>query len=943
VTGLSGTNGTQGLTGAQGLTGVAGVTGLSGTNGTQGLTGAQGHTGLQGATGLVGTTGSQGNTGAQGLTGVAGVTGLVGITGTAGLTGAQGLTGVAGVTGLSGTNGTQGLTGAQGLTGVAGVTGLSGTNGTQGLTGAQGLTGVAGVTGFQGTTGSQGNTGAQGLTGIAGVTGFQGLTGLRGVTGFIGLTGSQGHTGAQGLTGANPLIMIGDVTNEPTGFPNRVDSVLGFTGGTRNVSIKPASSTFAYYQKGVSYTKSAIEFASITDTEGLWFVYYDGTTLTTTQVYDDSLITNKVMVAIVYWDATNKKEILFGEERHGLTMDGITHLYLHRTRGCQWDSGLGLNSFVIGNGSLATHVQFGYDLGKIRDEDIDLDISAAPAPANIPIYWRNDTNWRIRASVDNFPFIYSGLPEYTGAQGRLPYNLIGAGPAYSGSLVQVTSNDYVLMHYFATNDLSRPIVGFQGQLAYTTAASAEAGAASELESLFSIGLPFAEFVALATVIYQTGAYGAASQNARIVQVGTANYYDWRGIGINGSASSGNVGPRGATGLEGSTGLQGITGLIGLTGAQGLTGTAGVTGLVGITGTIGLTGSQGLTGVAGVTGLQGATGSQGNTGAQGLTGVAGVTGLSGTNGTQGLTGAQGLTGVAGVTGLSGTNGTQGLTGAQGLTGVAGVTGLSGTNGTQGLTGAQGLTGVAGVTGLSGTNGTQGLTGAQGLTGVAGVTGLSGTTGLVGLTGAQGLTGVAGLGVTGVQGLTGPVGSGVTGIQGTTGLANFIDRSDWPSIGVAPILLWNQLDEALYVGVTGVSHWVQVSAGSQQGTTGSEGKGSATGIFNLMLRADSLATGIQGDFRLPYTMQLDGWSLMTRDVGNISIGLWKSSFANYPPTATGAMHIGATGPYLYTGTTSESDNLSGWATTTGAYGDVITVNILSVTGINSIGLALKYHQY
>ena len=106
---------------------------------------------------------------------------------------------------------------------------------------------------------------------------------------------------------------------------------------------------------------------------------------------------------------------------------------------------------------------------------------------------------------------------------------------------------------------------------------------------------------------------------------------------------------------------------------------------------------------------------------------------------------------------------------------------------------------------------------------------------------------------------------------------------------------------------------------------------------------MSTGAQGDFTLPFNLQLDGWRVMTRDTGNILFGLWKSPYANYPPTSSNAMHIGSTGPILTTGSINEDNALAGWATTTGAYGEVLSINVDTVSGIKTVTLSLKYHQY
>ena len=118
------------------------------------------------------------------------------------------------------------------------------------------------------------------------------------------------------------------------------------------------------------------------------------------------------------------------------------------------------------------------------------------------------------------------------------------------------------------------------------------------------------------------------------------------------------------------------------------------------------------------------------------------------------------------------------------------------------------------------------------GSAGPQGIQGQTGFYGPTGIYGPTGVNG--ATGITGFTG-LALGSTGIQGITGLANFWERVNYPGIGVDHILLWNETDEALFVGVTGVNHWVQISAGSPQGDHGDTGIQGITGLANFWQQA------------------------------------------------------------------------------------------------------------
>lgn len=65
-----------------------------------------------------------------------------------------------------------------------------------------------------------------------------------------------------------------------------------------------------------------------------------------------------------------------------------------------------------------------------------------------------------------------------------------------------------------------------------------------------------------------------------------------------------------------------------------------------------------------------------------------------------------------------------------------------------------------------------------------------------------------------------------------MANFLDSTSFPTINAPPMLLWNEVDEALYAGVTGIGHWVQVSGSpGQQGVTGLTGPISASSTNTL----------------------------------------------------------------------------------------------------------------
>jgi len=311
------------------------------------------------------------------------------------------------------------------------------------------------------------------------------------------------------------------VTNEPTGFPNRTDSVISFNDLTREFTIAPVGASFDFYLKGQKFTKTTSQIITLPNLPGDHYIYFDATgSLTSTQSFSSDIITLNAIVSIVYWNTDTNKHTYFGEERHGLTMDGVTHAYLHTVFGARYLSGLALQGFTIGSGGSNADAQFTSDQGSIRDEDI---LHIIPAQAQIPILYRQGQLWRKKAA-DAYPVIYSGSAGYTGANGRLPYNQYTGG---AWQLTQIGNSEYVLVHFFGTNDKDNPVVGVQGINVYNSAASARIGANVEISSLS--GMPFAEFVPIGSVIFESANSFGNAIKARVYPTDTgADYVDFRG-------------------------------------------------------------------------------------------------------------------------------------------------------------------------------------------------------------------------------------------------------------------------------------------------------------------------------------------------------------------------------------------------------------------------------
>lgn len=136
------------------------------------------------------------------------------------------------------------------------------------------------------------------------------------------------------------LEQVGNITNEPTGFINRTDSIVSFSDSSQVLIIEPVSS-YDYYIHGVKHTISTTKSKSLI-TQGMNHFYIDSDeNLQVTTSFDrDILLRNNAYIAAVYWDATSSQHIYIGDERHGITWDWNLHYYMHTTVGTRYKSGL---------------------------------------------------------------------------------------------------------------------------------------------------------------------------------------------------------------------------------------------------------------------------------------------------------------------------------------------------------------------------------------------------------------------------------------------------------------------------------------------------------------------------------------------------------------------------------------------------------------------------
>jgi len=345
------------------------------------------------------------------------------------------------------------------------------------------------------------------------------------------LGGYDGATGVDTLVPTQKAVksfiyeLTGDV-KDPSGIANRSATSLTYdttsTPDQCTVHIGPDTEDVEVYILGKKYIFSTTQSVTLADTEGTHYVYFNTSgTLVETAVFDKRIITEWAYVAAVYWDATNKEVVYFGDERHGINMAGETHYNLHNSQGTAYITGLALGDIIADSTSaIDADAQFSVTSGTILDEDISTEIDAISAPAAIPVLYLTGASAYSRLStVTNFPVIN------TVGTGRVAYNQFTGG---AWQLTEATDGYFVLAHIFATNDIDNPVIAVAGQAEYATLSAARDGAETEINSVVKGDLPFQEFLAIATIIFETNDTFGNTPKAVIRSTNSGgDYQDWR--------------------------------------------------------------------------------------------------------------------------------------------------------------------------------------------------------------------------------------------------------------------------------------------------------------------------------------------------------------------------------------------------------------------------------
>ena len=324
---------------------------------------------------------------------------------------------------------------------------------------------------------------------------------------------------ASAVVSAKTVGAYGFVVNAE-GKTDRSTSLISWDNVTYTLTLTPVVA-FSYAYASIQKTSTVALSDQIDNTiEGKWYFYIDETNiLVTTHVFSDELILKQVLVASIYWDAVN--QTIVGDpfdERHGHLQDGETHLQLHKALRTRYDSGLSINTFTIGDGSLDAHVKFIVGAGKIHDEDLDHNISESTS--TIPILYSLGSPTTIR-TITNASFAVT-----TTGTGRLAYN-----KASDNSLAEVTDGYFVAYHIFGMpgiDEESGQLFSIMGQNEYATLELAIEGAKSEISLIRVSYLLSSEMKDLGSIILQTNDTYINAVKAKVVDTATGvHYLDWR--------------------------------------------------------------------------------------------------------------------------------------------------------------------------------------------------------------------------------------------------------------------------------------------------------------------------------------------------------------------------------------------------------------------------------
>lgn len=283
------------------------------------------------------------------------------------------------------------------------------------------------------------------------------------------------------------------------------------TANAKEFAIYPNGVSYKVYVEGTLHTITTLQRVTLVNASGLQFVFHqlDGT-LASDTVFAFDYFEDRPVTAVVYGNAVTQELVLFGDERHGIQMDGTTHRYLHFTQGTRYVSGMEIQGLASG-GTTYSAITSGY----AYDEDIYMN---PPIQTNAPFYYLDGTSWRIVNDTTHVAHLVTGVAQHN----------LKTGATYS--LAPVTGNDAMIVFFALTNNKLAPYVKILGQSVYADTNAARAGISDALNDLVLAGLPSPEFLPIGAVIVRSAGEVQTLSDGSL-------YYDLRTAKIGGNGTS----------------------------------------------------------------------------------------------------------------------------------------------------------------------------------------------------------------------------------------------------------------------------------------------------------------------------------------------------------------------------------------------------------------------
>ncbi len=245
----------------------------------------------------------------------------------------------------------------------------------------------------------------------------------------------------------------------------------------------PTETKFSYWYKG-ELKEETVAKKIVLPAGFKGYIYYDETgELTQGETDVRELIIRTTLVSYIYINSLTDQLVWYADERHGIVMDGQTHLQQHQHPGAFFVAkGLEITGIADNQSTFST-----IGAGACGDEDVVSRYSEITQMSKL--FRGTNGDWSIDEIPDNELGIFrSGDCSYNRDNGDGSWDLVGIG------------SDYVIMMPLASNNKLYPVIMLVGQKLHLNRGAARDNMPAEYFRINSEGLPSNEMHPLGSMI-----------------------------------------------------------------------------------------------------------------------------------------------------------------------------------------------------------------------------------------------------------------------------------------------------------------------------------------------------------------------------------------------------------------------------------------------------------